>query len=56
MFVLLGLDDVLKLALLTPYQALCHCGDCKKISGSTFSNNVVVQTDGFKNVSGRLTS
>ncbi|KAI1009525.1 hypothetical protein LB504_002929 [Fusarium proliferatum] len=23
-------------------QALCHCGDCRKISGSAFSTNILV--------------
>jgi len=29
-------------------KALCHCGDCQKISGSAFSTNVVVPGDDFK--------
>lgn len=33
--------------LLTPFQALCHCLDCRKITGSTFSTNVVVPSDSF---------
>jgi len=33
-------------------HVLCHCLDCKKISGSTYSNNVVVPENNFKLVSG----
>jgi hypothetical protein len=33
-------------------QALCHCLDCRKISGSTYSTNAVFKEDGFKLVSG----
>jgi hypothetical protein len=29
-------------------QALCHCLDCRKISGSTYSTNIIVQDEGFK--------
>ncbi|KAL0260253.1 hypothetical protein SLS55_003938 [Diplodia seriata] len=29
-------------------QATCHCLDCRKISGSAYSTNVVVPEDGFK--------
>lgn len=29
-------------------QALCHCYDCKKISGGNYSNNFIVNEDGFK--------
>lgn len=29
-------------------QALCHCTDCQKISGSAYSVNNVVPDDGFK--------
>lgn len=29
-------------------QALCHCGDCHKISGSTYSTNVAVEDGTFK--------
>jgi len=29
-------------------QALCHCNDCRKITGSTYSTNIVVPDDGFK--------
>ena len=32
---------------LTP-QALCHCVDCRKITGSTYSTNVVVGGEGFQ--------
>ncbi|SMQ45050.1 unnamed protein product [Zymoseptoria tritici ST99CH_1A5] len=28
-------------------KALCHCADCKKITGSTYSTNIVVPGDGF---------
>lgn len=28
-------------------QALCHCLDCRKITGSAFSTNLVVAEDGF---------
>lgn len=31
-----------------PLQALCHCNDCQKISGSIFSTNVVVPGEDFK--------
>ncbi|KAH9993893.1 Mss4-like protein [Xylariaceae sp. FL0662B] len=33
-------------------KALCHCLDCRKISGSTYSTNVIVPGDGFKILSG----
>ena len=33
-------------------HVLCHCLDCRKISGSTYSNNIVVPEDNFKLVSG----
>ncbi|KAF2238156.1 hypothetical protein EV356DRAFT_526676 [Viridothelium virens] len=33
-------------------KALCHCADCKKITGSTYSTNVLVPDDDFKVVSG----
>ncbi|TVY40311.1 hypothetical protein LSUB1_G003193 [Lachnellula subtilissima] len=33
-------------------HVLCHCLDCRKISGSTYSNNLVVPEDNFKVVSG----
>lgn len=29
-------------------QALCHCYDCKKISGGHYSHNIVVPLEGFK--------
>jgi len=29
-------------------KALCHCLHCRKISGSAFSVNLMVPTDGFK--------
>jgi len=33
-------------------QALCHCLDCRKISGSTYSTNIIVPADGFSVTSG----
>ena len=33
-------------------QALCHCPDCKKISGGNYSNNFVVPSEAFKVTSG----
>ncbi|CAG8980617.1 hypothetical protein HYALB_00013159, partial [Hymenoscyphus albidus] len=33
-------------------HALCHCADCKKISGGDYSNNIVVTEDNFKLLSG----
>jgi hypothetical protein len=33
-------------------QALCHCSDCKKITGSTYSTNVLVPDSDFKIVTG----
>lgn len=33
-------------------KATCHCLDCQKISGSTFSTNILVPEDGFKIVKG----
>ncbi|KAJ9641058.1 hypothetical protein H2199_005726 [Coniosporium tulheliwenetii] len=33
-------------------KCLCHCLDCRKISGSTYSTNVVVPEDGFEVTSG----
>jgi hypothetical protein len=39
--------------LLTPLlQALCHCADCRKISGGNYSNNIVVPSENFKVLSG----
>jgi hypothetical protein len=38
--------------LLTLAQALCHCADCRKISGGNYSNNIVVPSQNFKVVSG----
>lgn len=32
---------------ISPPQALCHCLDCRKITGSAFSTNLVVAEDGF---------
>ncbi|KAK5245181.1 hypothetical protein LTR16_007381, partial [Cryomyces antarcticus] len=32
--------------------ALCHCTDCRKISGSTYSTNILVPEDGFEVTSG----
>nr|POE56422.1 putative glutathione-dependent formaldehyde-activating enzyme [Quercus suber] len=33
-------------------KALCHCEDCKKITGSTYSTNIIVPGDGFSVTSG----
>jgi len=33
-------------------QALCHCLDCRKITGSTYSTNIIVPGDGFSVTSG----
>ncbi|KAF4631785.1 hypothetical protein G7Y89_g6348 [Cudoniella acicularis] len=33
-------------------HVLCHCLDCRKISGSSYSNNFIVPDDNFKLVSG----
>ncbi|KAI0846102.1 Mss4-like protein [Daldinia vernicosa] len=33
-------------------KMLCHCLDCRKISGSAFSTNIVVPAAGFKILSG----
>lgn len=33
---------------LTPKQALCHCTDCRKITGSTYSTNAVYPGSAFK--------
>jgi len=32
--------------------ALCHCADCRKISGGNYSNNIVVPVTNFKILSG----
>ncbi|KAK4540369.1 hypothetical protein LTR36_009226 [Oleoguttula mirabilis] len=32
--------------------ALCHCLDCRKITGSTYSTNIIVPGDGFEVTSG----
>lgn len=32
--------------------ALCHCLDCRKISGSTYSTNMIIKEDDFKVLSG----
>jgi len=34
------------------WKALCHCLDCRKISGSAYSTNAVIPQDGFKLISG----
>ncbi|OQN95899.1 hypothetical protein B0A48_17736 [Cryoendolithus antarcticus] len=34
-------------------KALCHCADCKKITGSTYSTNIVVPGSGFSITSGK---
>ncbi|KAI1410521.1 Mss4-like protein [Hypoxylon sp. FL1857] len=33
-------------------KVTCHCLDCRKISGSTYSTNIVVPGPGFKLLSG----
>src|SRR5436309_15300631 len=33
-------------------QALCHCTDCRKVSGGNYSNNIVVPSENFKILSG----
>ncbi|KAL1585116.1 hypothetical protein WHR41_06523 [Cladosporium halotolerans] len=33
-------------------KALCHCADCKKISGSAYSTNIIIPNEGFKITSG----
>ncbi|KAI1373488.1 Mss4-like protein [Hypoxylon crocopeplum] len=33
-------------------KALCHCLDCRKITGSTYSTNLIVPGAGFKLLSG----
>ena len=35
-----------------PNQALCHCADCKKISGSAYSTNIIIPNEGFQVTSG----
>ena len=35
-----------------PSQALCHCLDCRKITGSTYSTNIIVAGPNFKLLSG----
>lgn len=32
----------------TTLKALCHCLDCRKITGSAFSTNIIVDAEGFK--------
>ncbi|EME46842.1 hypothetical protein DOTSEDRAFT_70715 [Dothistroma septosporum NZE10] len=34
-------------------KALCHCRDCKKITGSTYSTNIIVPGDGFSLIKGK---
>lgn len=34
-------------------QALCHCTDCKKITGSAYSTNLVIPSEGFEVTSGK---
>ncbi|KAF2643596.1 hypothetical protein P280DRAFT_505689 [Massarina eburnea CBS 473.64] len=29
-------------------KAICHCADCRKITGSTYSTNAIYKADGFK--------
>lgn len=38
--------------MLTKAQALCHCADCRKITGSTYSTNAIIPGEQFKLVSG----
>lgn len=33
-------------------KALCHCADCRKISGGNYSNNFLVPSENFKVVEG----
>jgi hypothetical protein len=33
--------------LMNSEQALCHCADCRKITGSTYSTNIIVPGEGF---------
>lgn len=33
-------------------QALCHCLDCRKITGSTYSTNIIIAGPNFKLLSG----
>lgn len=35
------------------FQALCHCADCRKISGGNYSNNIVVPSSNFKVTQGK---
>jgi len=37
---------------LTSGKAVCHCSDCRKTSGTTYSTNIVVPGDGFKLLAG----
>ena len=39
-------------SILTHPQALCHCTDCRKISGGNYSNNIVVPSENFKVTAG----
>ncbi|KAK3679032.1 hypothetical protein LTR78_001485 [Recurvomyces mirabilis] len=34
-------------------KALCHCRDCQKITGSTYSTNIIVPGNNFKVTSGK---
>ncbi|KAK5117001.1 hypothetical protein LTR62_006722 [Meristemomyces frigidus] len=34
-------------------KALCHCRDCQKITGSTYSTNIIVPGENFKVTSGK---
>jgi hypothetical protein len=34
--------------LTLPHQALCHCNQCQKNSGSAYTTNIVVSNDFFK--------
>jgi hypothetical protein len=33
-------------------KALCHCYDCRKATGSTYSTNLIVPNEGFRVVAG----
>lgn len=46
------MPDANWLRVIDKMQALCHCTDCRKISGGNYSNNHVIPTSNFKLVSG----
>ncbi|KAK7740870.1 hypothetical protein SLS62_010967 [Diatrype stigma] len=33
-------------------KAICHCSDCRKITGTTYSTNLIVPTAGFRVTAG----